>query len=224
MRFNAERACDYVAGDLSDTLCGKTAVIEDGENRRLVTIGGVIQVDQKLYAMTAGLSSGAEEDLDSPSEIDSLDSDSFSGSDFDEDVEPALMFGNTSKTTATKPQALENYDKEHDPRASTSAALTFSGSSKQGDDWSLHLIEDPFLALPNVFPGADGISLSDMTHPAKQPVSSIVWLLTGVSGRSVHQMHLGTITFPSTSGEWLHVWKVSLANSTKLQWIGHCVD
>jgi hypothetical protein len=37
----------------SGTLCGKTAVIKDGDTSRLVTIGGLIQVDNNLYAITA---------------------------------------------------------------------------------------------------------------------------------------------------------------------------
>lgn len=209
LRYNAASANIHVAGDLGNTLCGKTAIIQSGNTRRLVTVGGIVQVDNKLYAMTAGHSPGAGENHSVSSDADSALDIPFDDSDFDDDLEPALIFGGPGTTSEARYQPTGGQDKVHNQRASTSVVVEFDGSSMEGDDWSLHLIKDPLLLLPNAFPGTDGTASSYMTYPASQPVSSLVWLLAGVSGCRVVQMLPSTVTFPLPSGKWIKAWKVS---------------
>lgn len=213
LSYNAANASVHVTGDLGHTLCGKTAIIEAGEARRLVTIGGIIQIDNNLYAMTAGHSPSAERSLDISPEADPSLDNPFDNSDFDDDIHSALVFDGLSISSEARSQRPGGHEKERHRRASTPAVVEFRGSSINGDDWSLHLIKDPLMALPNAFPGIDGIA-SYLTHPASQPVSSLVWLLAGVSGGRVVQMLPGIVTFPLPSGKWINAWKVSLVSTT----------
>lgn len=211
LNFHAANANVDVEGDPGDTLCGKTAVIEDGGTRRLVTIGGLIKVDNKLYAMTAGHDATANGQLQSISESESSFGASTDETEYGDDIESALICGGPSMTSDDGPQPQRDGVVYTTPG---SATLTFHGSSMSGDDWSLHLIEDPLLALPNSFPGigVNGV-IGYMTYPASQPRARYrntdAWLLGGVSGPCVVHMLPGIISFPLPSGNWVSAWKVS---------------
>lgn len=206
LKFHAANAGIPFEGDPGETLCGKTAVIEDGDIRRLVTIGGVIQVDKKLYAMTAGHSSGAAE---STSETESSHSPSSDYVEYDDDLESALICGGPSTDSDTGWQPHRDGHNDHNQNTPESAALTFYGSSMSGDDWSLHLIEDPLLALPNALPAINNFTTRYMTYPARQPFPGPVLLIAGVSGPLVVHMLPGVVSFPLPSGNWVSAWKVS---------------
>ncbi|KAJ4419461.1 hypothetical protein N0V82_004906 [Gnomoniopsis sp. IMI 355080] len=213
LRFNAANANIRVIGYLGDTLCGHTAIIEDEGRRRLITIGGVIKVGGRLYAMTAGHSPNAGEDLGRSSEAESStdNSLSFDASSFDDDIESALIIDEGSTgPKAEYPQIPGEQNKmTHDRTSGSAVAVTFQSPSIAGDDWALHLIEDPMLALPNSIPGDDDATESYMTYPAMKPIPGLVWLLAGVSGcRAVHMLP-GTVTFPLPSGKWIDAWEVS---------------
>jgi hypothetical protein len=214
LNFHAAKANIQVEGDPGETLCGKTAVIEDGDTRRLVTIGGVIKVDNKLYAMTAGHDTTADKQLQSVSESESSFGSFTDDTEYDDDIESALICGGPSAASddGRHPHRDGQTDQHH--TLPGPPPLIFRGSSMCGDDWSLHLIEDPMLALPNSFPGIDGASTEYMTDPASQPVLRVsgpkdAWLLAGVSGPRVVHMIPGIMSFPLPSGNWVSAWKVS---------------
>lgn len=211
LHFHAAKASILVEGDLGETLCGKSAVIEDGDTRRLVTIGGVIKVDNKLYAMTAGHDTTADKQLQSVSGSESSFGASTDDTEYDDDVESALICGEPSTTSDDGQQPHRGGQTDQHHTLPGPPPLIFRGSSMSGDDWSLHRIEDPMLALPNSFPGIDGASTEYMTYPASQPVSGLTdaWLLAGVSGpRAVHMVP-GIMSLPLPSGNWVSAWKVS---------------
>ncbi|KAG6364098.1 hypothetical protein INS49_005696 [Diaporthe citri] len=181
LNYHAANAGTYAEGDPGTTLCGKTAVIEDGDTRRLVTIGGVIQVGNKLYAMTAGHSATAADEIGSTSETESS-SPSSNDIEYDDDLESALICGGPSTNSDAEWQPHRGGQNDQHQSTAESAALTFHGSSMSGDDWSLHLIDDPLLALPNALPGTDNFTTRYMTYPASQPFPGLFWLIAGVSG------------------------------------------
>lgn len=206
LNYHAANAGTHAERDLGTTLCGKTAVIDDGDTRRLVTIGGVIQVGNKLYAMTAGHSATAADEMRSTSEPESS-SPSSNDVEYDDDLESALICGGPSTTSDAEWPPYR--DGQIDQHQNTPAALTFHGSSMSGDDWSLHLIDDPLLALPNALPGMDNFTTRYMTYPASQPFPGLVWLIAGVSGPLAVLMLPGVVSLPLPSGNWVSAWKVS---------------
>lgn len=212
LNFLAANAGIHVEEDPGETLCGKTAVIEDGGTRRLVTIGGLIRVDNKLYAMTAGHDATADKQLPSISESEASFDASNDDTEYDDDIEPALICGGPSTTSDDGRQSHQGGKADQRYATPGSATLTFHGSSMSGDDWSLHLIEDPLLALPNSFPVTDdGIERAYMTYPTSQSGYSHTGalLLAGVSGPRVVHMLPGIVSFPLPTGNWVSAWKVS---------------
>lgn len=212
LRYHAGDAGDAgtdVEGDSGETLCGKTAVIEDGDTRRLVTIGGLVQVDNKLYAMTSGHDASSGDDVQRVPETDSSFGTATDEVEYDVDIESALICGEPG-TNSGVDWDTDRAGRNDQDRATESATLRFHGSSMAGEDWSLQLIENPLLALPNSFPGIHGVTTRYMTYPASQPLSGPVWLLAGVSGARIVHMLPGIMTFPLPSGNWISAWKVSL--------------
>lgn len=206
LKFHAANSGIPAEGDPSETLCGKTAVIEDGDTRRLVTIGGVIQVGNKLYAMTAGHSGAAAEELKSTSETEPSFSPSSDFVEYDDHLESALICGGPSNDSDAGWQPHREGHNDQNHNTPESAALTFYGSSMSGDDWSLHLIEDPLLALPNAI---NDSTTRYATYPAREPVPGPVLLIAGISGPLVVHMLPGVVSFPLPSGNWVSAWKVS---------------
>lgn len=208
--YHAASASLHLEGNPGDTLCGKTATVEVDGERRAVTIGGVIQVENKLYAMTAG-HSATENHVDQAEPTSGNSIDDVDDSGYDDDIEPALIRGgpDTTYSAQSQPHLTPRYDRLKARMGSTT--LNFKGSSMTGDDWSLHLIDDPLLALPNSFPGEGDGTIRYMTCPASRPVSGSVWLLAGVSGHRVVSMLPGAVSFPLPSGNWVNAWKVSIA-------------
>ncbi|KAJ0121939.1 hypothetical protein J7T55_002449 [Diaporthe amygdali] len=200
LKYHAANAGVHFEGDPDKTLCGKTAMIEDAGTRRLITIGGVIQVDKKLYAMTAGHAATAADELKNTSETESSFGPYSDDAEYDDDVESALICGGpgTNSDAGWQPHR-DSHNDEHQ-NTSESAALTFHGSSMSGDDWSLHLIEDPLLALPNALPEMDSVTTRYMTYPASQPFPGLVCLIAGVSGPVVIPMLPGV---HGDSGSWV---------------------
>lgn len=205
--YHAASASLHLQGNPGDTLCGKPATIEVDGEQRAVTIGGMIQIDNKLYAMTAGHSATPNQaDQDEPASGHSNDDVDDSG--YDDDIEPALIRGGPNTTHDVQSQPRPNRRNKLWKARMGSIALNFEGSSMTGDDWSLHLIDHPLLALPNSFPCRGGTTRY-MTHPASHPVSGSVWLLAGFSGHREVSMLPGTVSFPLPSGNWINAWKVS---------------
>lgn len=209
MRLQAADTGTHIGEDPGETLCGKTAVIEDGDTRRLVTIGGLIQVDNKLYAMTSGHNASSGDDMQGVSGTDSSSGISIDYAEYDVDIESALICGEPETTSDADWQPHPGVHNDQHRSVPESATLRFRGSSMAGDDWSLHLIKDPLLALPNSFPGIDGVITRYMTYPASQPLPGLAWLLAGVSGPRIVHILPGIVSFPLPSGNWISAWKVS---------------
>lgn len=207
--YLAASASLHLEGNPGDTLCGKTATIEVDGERRAVTVGGVIQVDNKLYAMTAGHITTANQ-VDQAEPISGNSIDDVDDSGYDEDIEPALIRGGPNTTYDAQAQPHQNPHNDRSQARTGSTTLNFGGSSMMGDDWSLHLIDDPLLALPNCFPGRGSATSEYMSYPASNPVSDSVLLLAGVSGHRIVPMLPGTVVFPLPSGNWINAWKVSI--------------
>lgn len=199
----------HVEKDSGETLCGKTAVIEDGGTRRLVTIGGLVQVDNKLYAMTSGHDASSDNGVPRVSETEPSSRTATDEAEYDVDIESALICGGPWTNSNIDLETGRAGYNDQDRSVTESATLRLRGSSMAGDDWSLHLIEDPLLALPNSFPDIHGITARYMTYPTSQPLFGLVWLLAGVSGPRLVHMLPGIVTFPLPSGNWISAWKVS---------------
>lgn len=208
LSYHASSARLHLKENPGNTLCGKTATIEVDGVRQAVTIGGVIQVDNKLYAMTSGHSAMANQAERASGNFIDIDD-----SGYDDDIEPALICGgpNSTHDTHSQPHLPVHSHDERFPVGTGSITLDFEGSSMTGDDWSLYLIDDPLLALPNSVPGREGATTRYMTCPARRPVPDSVWLLAGFSGHRVVSMLPGAVIFPLPSGNWIKAWKVSIA-------------
>lgn len=208
--YHAAGTSLHLEGNPGDTLCGKTAMVEGDGERRAVTIGGVIQVDHKLYAMTSG-HSATDNQVDQAEPNSGNSNDDVDDSGYDDDIEPALILGGPNTTHDVQSQPHSNPRNESLKARMGSTTLNFKGSNMTGDDWSLHLIDDRLLALPNSFPGRGAATTKYMTYPASHPVSDSVWLLAGVSGHREVSMLPGAVSFPLPSGNWINAWKVNIA-------------
>lgn len=226
-----------IGSPVQGSLCGSLALIDDGENSRTVTIGGMLKTQDGYAIITAG--HGDSDDntatIDEDSSVSSCES-FLDPDDYDDDISPPLILGDPIDDLSV--DGLEDDPQlHHSIQSSMSVGETLIQRSKSpsmlqtvaqpftptttfnlgdvkdsGSDWSLVSISDPALALPNCFCLRGGTRPIYLTHLIQRPGASRAWLLAGVSGQRSVVMTLGKTELPLPSGAWISVWKIRLDN------------
>lgn len=226
-----------IGSPVKGSLCGSLALIDDGENPRTVTIGGMLKTEDGYAIITAGHRDSDDDtgSIDEDSSVSSFES-SFDPDDYDDDISPPFILGDPDEDPSV--DRLEDDPRlHHSIQPSMSVEETFTQRSKSpsilqtvaqrsvptttstlgdlkdsGSDWSLVSISDPALALPNCFCLEDSTRPIYLTRMTLRPGASRAWLLAGVSGQRSVVMTLGKTELPLPSGAWISVWKSRLDN------------
>lgn len=206
--FLAAKPDGYLVGDQPlETLCGRLAKIGTDQKRRVVTIGGVVQVRGALRAITSGHLCYP------PSGVGGLNAEPFHEGMIDprqygDDVESALILEKREGRT-------------EDSSREVSAPVGVPSSSRHeigeielyGDDWSLITLQNPTLAFPNMFRVMSEVIY--LTVAAQRPISGQVTVLAGVSGFRSLQMSPGPVSFALPSGRRILTWKLIYGDGTR---------
>lgn len=219
------------------SLCGSLALIDDGENSRTVTIGGMLKTEDGYAIITAGHldSNDDNKSIDEDSSVSSFES-SLDPDDYANDISPPLILGDPADDLSVE-DLEDDPQLHHSIQSSVSVGETFTQPSKSssmlqtvaqpltptttftlgevknsGSDWSLVSISDPALALPNSFCLEDSTRPIYLTRMIHRPGTGRVWLLAGVSGQRSVAMTPGETQLPLPSGAWISAWKGQLDN------------
>lgn len=192
-----------------ETLCGSLVLVGSGEDERTVTVGGLIEVNQKSWAITTShLPCPSSGPTSEDAEIDDEDSDF--GDDLDSALDPALI---------TMPRDEGQNDKPRGDSPGVSGDIATGPSTilgqigPEGNDWALIPIDEPTLRLPNSFcPMGSGQAIY-LSQEADKPSSDLIWAIAGVTGSFQARMSPARIQIPLPSGVWVNVWKVKFEGS-----------
>lgn len=208
-----------------DTLCGTLALIGNEQRRRLVTIGGILQVEDKLWATTAAHSVSDEDENSTSSTVETLTEDTIRPEEYPEDVAEALIFAKSDGEAQAEPIIPPTYTSADAATAADFTRLRILGDGEEsGNDWSLILIKDRAMALPNAThahggDGGDGgeLGLDNVVYlldkAARHPGPCDAEVLAGVSGPVAVEMAAGQVEVPLPSGSWVTAWECLVKSS-----------
>lgn len=211
------------------TLCGAfVSVAPDGLHKSF-TIGGVVQVGNSCFALTAGHihSTPIAEALTIDTSY--IDSSIVADMDLDDDADSAIIVDHWNlpadvpiQTINKRPPATENALQDGPTLSRTLGKLIASGV-----EWSLISIVDDTLRLPNVYEGPNSFfnvepQLSSVKRKklgersdrkylsgiAQEPAHRTVHILAGRSGRCVGLLSPNRSYLHLPSGEWVQSWMV----------------
>lgn len=226
---SASDEASIVYGTPSETLCGAIAVIKHDNIARKVTIGGLISVGNKFYAITTSHVVPIDSKEPSRASSSTLEDLIIDESDYDDDIEPALVIereiGESSSLDENSSSTLDN---NGPPLGLDSMSSRKLGTLEiHGPEWSLIRIQDPHMQLPNfAVVGDDSTTVAWNAHTNRSYISSVsqapsgtaVTVLAGRSGqvqarlspnKAYTQLPLGdsvetwTLTFPDNTGKYL---------------------
>jgi hypothetical protein len=228
--FNVDASSSFSAVSTlyapSKTLCGTLSVIEQEKIQRTVTIGGLIKVADRLYAITAShtVSHISEE----PSRTSSSLSDDITIgdiNDYGDDVEPALVIerekeessshGGKSSPTFTSTQTPAGVEHEY--------SGTLGTIEEAGLEWSLIRIQNPSLQLPNFAASEEDLKTGTGSTPserryisivAEAPSSITVAVLAGASGQVKARLLPNAAYTRLPSGDFVQTWTLSFEDGT----------
>lgn len=187
-----------------ETLCGSLVRVGSGDDERIVTVGGVIEVNQRSWAITTNhipCRSGGS----TPEDTENDEDDSGFGDDQDSTLDPVL---------ATVSGDGEQSDQPHDGNKEASGdTATYSSTAlgqigPEGSDWALIPLDEPILRLPNSFCPMGCSQAIYLSQQADKPSSDLIWIIAGVTGLFQARMSPARIQIPLPSGVWVKVWKV----------------
>lgn len=199
-----------------DTLCGILAIIGDEKRRRIVTIGGILQIDDTLWATTAAHCISDEDEESESSTAETLSEDMVHPDEYPEDVAEALVFAKPDGDAPSKPATPSTHTIAGAAAVAGFARLPLLGESEEsGHEWSLILIKDRVMALPNITYAYDGnggaLSLKNTVYLVKRaqkhPGICDAKVLAGVSGTVAVKMMPGQVEVPLPSGSWVTAWE-----------------
>ena len=217
---------DHLPSSFGETLCGtRISTRREGHADWSSTIGGILQVDGKLYAVT---SSHKPDDNDVASTTVSLSNESSPSTlvddDYDDDVEPALVLDlpylekplDHGKTAATRGVALET------PSYFWPTLTTCGQTLEEGDDLRLIRLSSNH-CFPNSLPrktehtsAANGTTyITELSNikPSRKRVS----ILAGFSGLCRGTLLSSPAFFSIHGAAPAEVWTVVLDDNTALQ-------
>lgn len=207
-----------------DTLCGSLAMIGNEQRRRVVTVGGLLAIGDKLWATTAAHSISDEDKKSASSTVETLTEDMIHPEEYPEDVAEALIFAKPDEGAQSKPVVPPTYTSAAAAARTDFTRLQLLGEGEEsGDDWSLILINDKAMALPNAAHTHDGdggtLGLDNAVYlverAGKHPGSCDAEVLAGVSGPVAVKMIPGQVEVPLPSGSWVTAWECLVKS-------GHC--
>lgn len=208
-----------------NTLCGTLAIIRDEKRRRVVTIGGILQIEDRLWATTAAHSlSNEDDDEESVTIAETLTEDMIHPDEYPEDVAEALIFAKPGEGAGSEPIVPPTYTIAAAADREGLTRLRVLGEGEEsGDYWSLIRINDRALALPNATQahGGDGgaLGLENAVYlvevAEEHPGACDAQILAGVSGSVAVKMMPGQVEVPLPSGSWVTAWECLVKS-------GHC--
>ncbi|KAI1322741.1 hypothetical protein F5Y16DRAFT_385704 [Xylariaceae sp. FL0255] len=193
------------------TLCGSLATIGEGDERRIVTIGGLVTDGEVTWALTAGhilreVPRGRgdhytlmESDLDA--------------SDYDKKniARPLVIIPLPVSSLAVA--KLSNFD---DPNGTTPVEI--GQIDLCGDDWSLIRLEDDALLLPNCVKVGDQEPAYLLRHAESLPQDgTMATVLGGVTGPSSVQLFSEISPMRLPGGKWIDTWVAEAQSMSQLQ-------
>lgn len=199
-----------------DTLCGTLAVIGNENQRRVVTIGGILQSGDDLWASTAAHSTFDEDEGSITSTVETLTEDMIHPEEYPEDVAEALILAKPDMGAQSEPVVPPTYTSSVAEALADFARLPMLGEAEEsGEDWSLIRIGDRSMALPNAAHAHDrdggtmglenAVYLVDRAEEHPGPCDAEV--LAGVSGPVAVKMTAGQVQIPLPSGSWISAWE-----------------
>lgn len=214
--LSAHQEARLVNSAPKDTLCGTLAVIGNENQRRIVTIGGILQSGDDLWASTAAHYISDEDQQSTLSTFETPTEDMIHPEEYPEDVSEALIFAKPDMGAQAEPFVLPQYTSSGAEAVEDFARLPMLGEAEEsGEDWSLIRIEDRSMALPNAAHahGSDegilglenAVYLVDRAEKHPGPCNAEV--LAGVSGPVAVEMTAGQVQVPLPSGSWISAWE-----------------
>jgi hypothetical protein len=209
----------------STTLCGTLAIVKHQNEQRTVTIGGLIKVADRLYAITTShivstISEGA-----SRKSSDLLDDIISDIDDYDDDVESALVIGReTEESSSTDEKSSPIFTNSRSPTSVDFGSSKTLGTLEQsGLEWSLIRIQNPSLQLPNFAANEEEVkTVARITRPERSYISSVaefpssmtVTVLAGASGQVKARLSPNEAYTHLPSGDFVQTWTLSFENGT----------
>ncbi|KAI1341366.1 hypothetical protein F5Y15DRAFT_375854 [Xylariaceae sp. FL0016] len=191
------------------SLCGTLMSIGTGSNRRTVTIGGLIALNDTLFAITAGHQALGQRPPGKSNRF------SIQEREYDIDIESALVFRETEGRS--NPQGARG---DEPPAPSQVRASGNINSEVTGSDWSLIPVQIPQKMLPNLVHikrdddhGSSIVVPVHMTDVSTTPRKCIVHVLGGVSGLRKLTMKPTTSYLRTAAGVLVRAWKATYGSN-----------
>lgn len=215
-----------VYGSPTTTLCGTLIVIKRANVQRTVTVGGLITVADRFYAITSShiVPSISEEPTRTSSSIS--DAITIDENDYDDDVEPALVIERETEESGSNDGKSWSTVTSNPPQkagVSFGSARTLGTLEESGQEWSLIRIKEPWLKLPNSAANEDklGGGAEDAPHNgnyissvAETPSGMTVTVLAGASGQVKARLSPNEAYTRLPSGTFVQTWTLSFEHGT----------
>ncbi|KAJ4361317.1 hypothetical protein N0V95_002019 [Ascochyta clinopodiicola] len=228
LEASASDDASTVYGTPSTTLCGTLSVIKYGSIQRTVTIGGLIKVADRFYAITTSHIVPSTSHEPFRTSISLSDDTTIDENDYDDDVEPALVIergpeesssydGESSSTFTSNPLPAD---------VSSGYSTSLGPLEESGLEWSLIRIHKPWLQLPNFAANEDDLKTGVGSPPsdrsyissvAERPSGMTVTVLAGVSGQVKARMLPNEAYTHLPSGNFVQTWTLSFKDGTGKQ-------
>lgn len=212
---------DHLPSSLGETLCGARLVTRiAGHRERSSTIGGIIEVGGKLYAMTSSHAPEDEEEEAASgiaSLVDGSNSSTLAEANYDDDFEPALILDLPLPTNPVRGEDAAETPSHFWPTLS----VTGSAREHQNGDWRLIPLAASH-CFPNSVPRPSDHSSTAKPTYIREPLSTSpsrrhVSILAGFSGLCQGTL-LSSPAFLSIRGATpTTVWTIVLNNDMALQ-------
>ena len=195
-----------------NTLCGTLVAIGAGKDRKIVTIGGIVENIGSCYALTTSHlncddKSSGPDDLFSDFKINE--------DDYADDVDSPLIID----VNGSWPGWHETFsdDDENDALGYHARKSSLGTVEHTGSDWALVKIDDPQFGLPNLVSESTHVESSDASdlpmkerylgYVATEPKAGLVRVLAGASGPRTMLLLKKSSNLRLPSGAWVRTWK-----------------
>jgi hypothetical protein len=210
----------------STTLCGTLAIVKHQNEQRAVTIGGLIKIADRFYAITTSHVISGTISEESPRKSSNILDDIISDmDDYDNDVESALVVGReTEESSSTDEKSSPIFTRSRSPTSVDFGPSRALGTLEQsGLEWSLIGIQNPSLQLPNFAANEEEVkTVARSTRPersyisivAELPSSMTVTVLAGASGQVKARLSPNEAYTHLPSGDFVQTWTLSFEDGT----------
>jgi len=196
------------------TLCGTLVAIGTGENRRIVTIVGMVETIGACYALTT---SHLNHDSVPPGLDDSISSFEFNEDDYDDEIDSPLII-DVFRPNIPSQESLSDENDEVGAPGYLAKTSSLGTVERTGSDWALVKLDDPQFALPNAITESEIVGATNKSklpmrdlylgHAATEPKPGPVKVLTSANGTKTMQLMKKLSSLRLPSGAWVRTWKV----------------